>query len=148
MYAIVSYNIEKDTGGTMLNQERVREMTKMAMFDQKDGKKCGPMIQYFRADYISKEIIKSLLSGTAAFGVIAAMAVLYYAEDLMIKINSIDIRQTVINIVLCYVVFMGVYSLITYVVYYLRYTKGRQKVKQYYAHLKKVNRLYQEEERM
>lgn len=132
----------------MLNQERVCEMTKMAMFDQKDGQKCEPMIQYFRADYISKEIIKSLLSGTAAFGVIAAMAVLYYAEDLMLKINSIDIRQTVINIVLCYVVFMGVYSLITYVVYYLRYTKGRQKVKQYYAHLKKVNRLYQEEERM
>lgn len=132
----------------MLNQERVCEMTKMAIFDQNEGQKCKPMIQYFRTDYISREILKSLLSGTAAFVVAAAMLVLYRAEDLMIKINTIDIRQTVIHIILYYAVFLGVYCFITYIVYYVRYTKGRQKVKTYYMHLKKVNRLYQEEERM
>lgn len=130
----------------MLNQERVCEMTRMAMFDQDEGRKCKPMISYFRKDYIAKEMIKSLVTGTMAFCMIVAIICLYQVEMLMEQINSIDIRQTVIGVVLGYAVFMAVYFLVTYIVYYVRYSKGRQKVKGYYLHLKKVNRLYREEE--
>ena len=43
--------IKKRMGEIMLNQERVCEMTKLAIFDQKEGRECKPMIQYFRKDY-------------------------------------------------------------------------------------------------
>ncbi len=130
----------------MLNQERVCEMTRMAMFDQKEGRKCRPMILYFRKDYIAKELLKSLIAGTVAFFMIAAIVCLYHMEELMAQINSINIRQAVTGGILCYAGFMAVYFLITYIVYYVRYTKGRQKVKKYYLHLRKVNKLYHEEE--
>ena len=35
----------------MLNQERVCEMTKLAIFDRNEGQECKPVIQYFRKDY-------------------------------------------------------------------------------------------------
>lgn len=130
----------------MLNQERVCEMTRMAMFDQNEGRKCKPMISYFRKDYIAKEMIKSFATGTLAFFVIIGLVCLYHMEKLIEQINSIDIRQTIIGGVLGYAVFMAVYFLITYIVYYIRYTKGRQTVKKYYLHLRKVNKLYHEEE--
>lgn len=130
----------------MLNQERVREMTRLAIFDKNEGKECKPMTQYFRGDYIAKEMLKSVVAGTVAFAVVAAMGVLYWAEDLLEKINSIDFRKIAVSAILCYVAYLSVYLIITYLVYYIRYARGRQKIKKYYIHLKKVNKIYFDEE--
>lgn len=130
----------------MLNQERVEEMIRLAIFDQREGEACRPMIQYFRKDYIVKELLKSLVTGTLAFCIAAGMGVMYQAEEIVNSLNSIDIQESLIQIATVYLMFMAVYFTITYVVYYRRYSKGRQSVKKYYAHLKKVNRLYHQEE--
>ena len=119
----------------MLNQERVCEMTKLAIFDGKEGRECKPMIQYFRKDYIGKELLKSFITGTIAF-----------MEDLLDQINTIDIPQMAVRIGVCYGVCMAVYFAVTYIIYHIRYTRGRQEVKKYYLHLKKVNKIYHEEE--
>lgn len=132
----------------MVNQERVCEMTRLAIFDQNEGEACKPMIQYFRKDYIAKELLKSFVTGTIAFGLLAAIIGLYCVENLIEQINTIDIRQIVTGILICYAVYLAVYFIITYIIYYVRYSKGRQKVKKYYLHLKKVNRLYREEEQI
>lgn len=130
----------------MLNQERVCEMTKLAIFDRNEGRECRPMIQYFRKDYIGKELLKSFITGTIAFALIAGIAGMYFAEDLLEQISAIDIRQAAARLFVCYGACMAVYFVVTYVVYYVRYTRGRQKVKKYYMHLKKVNKIYHEEE--
>ncbi len=127
----------------MVNQERVCEMTRLAIFDQNEGETCKPMIQY-----IAKELLKSFVTGTIAFGLLAAMFGLYCVENLIEQINTIDIREMITGILICYAVYLAVYFVITYIVYYVRYSRGRQKVKKYYLHLKKVNRLYREEEQI
>ena len=132
----------------MLNQERVREMTRLAILDQNEGKECKPMTQYFRKDYIAKELIKSLVAGSVAFGALAGMAGLYYVESLMQALGSADIRHLVKMAVIGYVSCLAAYLAVTYIVYYARYSKGRHQARKFYAHLKKVNKLYYEEEQM
>ena len=90
----------------MVNQERVGEMTKLAIFDQNEGQECRPMIQYFRKDYIVKEMIKSFFTATIAFGLLAVIAVLYFVENLMEQISSSDIRQFAVNVISCYAHFL------------------------------------------
>ncbi|MCI8635491.1 MAG: hypothetical protein HFJ05_07810 [Eubacterium sp.] len=135
-------------GDIMLNQERVCEMTRLAIFDQGEGRECRPMIQYFRKDYIARELLKSFITGTVAFFVCVAALGLYHLEELMEQINILDIPKLAVRGILIYMACMAVYLSITYAVYHIRYTKGRQKVKKYYLHLKRVNRLYREEEQM
>lgn len=132
----------------MLNHERICEMTRLAIFDQKDGQECKPMVQYFRKDYIAKEMIKSIVTGTAAFFLLAVMAAIYDTQEVMGKISSMGIRQILIGGIFCYALYMAGYLLITYAVYHVRYTAGRQKVKNYYQHLKKVNKIYREEDQI
>ncbi len=132
----------------MLNQERVCEMTKLAIFDQKEGREYKPMIQYFRKDYVAKELLKSFLTGTAAFFILAAALVLYHMEELMDRLNTLDIQRLTVRGILAYAVFLAVYLLITYAVYNMRYTSGRREVKKYYIHLKRVNRIYHEEDQL
>ena len=45
----------------MISKERVRHMTKLAAFEEREGKKYHKMTQYFRRDYVGLELIKSYL---------------------------------------------------------------------------------------
>ena len=42
----------------MLNEERIRLMTKMASYETREGKEHMPIKQYYRRDYISYEMMK------------------------------------------------------------------------------------------
>ena len=54
-------------GWTMISKERVRHMTKLAAFEEREGKEYRKMTQYFRRDYVGLELLKSFLSGTISF---------------------------------------------------------------------------------
>ena len=70
----------------------------------------------------------------------------YDMENLVKKINDMDMIGFGIRIVMVYLVFLAAYLLITYIIYNRRYTKGRRQVKEYYNRLKRVSSLYREEE--
>jgi hypothetical protein len=135
-------------GLCMVNEERISHMIKMAEFDSTQGKKCTPMIQYARRDYVSMHLLKSFVAGTLAFAAIFALWALYAAEELLRTLNSMDLVGFLVSILLKYIVFLGIYLVITYAVANQRYTSGRRKVKQYYSSLKKVDRMYERDERL
>ena len=123
-------------------------MIKMAQFDTNDGKQCKPMSQYARKDYVSMRLLGSFVLGTICYGVLLGLWGLYSMDTLLAKMNSLDIQQTLIAVGLSYLVFLGVYMGATYVIFHRKYTQGRRKVKQYYNSLKKVNQMYEREERL
>ncbi len=131
----------------MISKERVRHMTKLAAFEEREGKKYYKMTQYFRRDYVGLELMKSFLSGTIAFIIFFGVWALCGMESLMENINDMDLVAFGTEILIEYLVFITVYLLITYVVYNMRYTKGRKRIKLFYNRLKKVNRLYESENR-
>lgn len=132
----------------MVNEERLRHMIKMAQFDTNDGKQCKPMSQYARKDYVSMRLLGSFVLGTICYGVLLGLWGLYSMDTLLAKMNSLDIQQTLIAVGISYLVFIGVYMGATYVIFHRKYTQGRRKVKQYYNSLKKVNQMYEREERL
>ncbi len=67
----------------MLNEEKIRLMTDIAMFEKKNEKDMIPAGRYFKSDYISMWLLRSLLSYTAAFGLCLALWLLYQIEGIM-----------------------------------------------------------------
>ena len=132
----------------MVNEQRLHSMIKIAKFDANDGKSCKPMIQYARKDYVALQLLKSFVIGTIAFFIMLGLWVLYSMETLMKKINNMDLIQSAITLGILYVVFMVIYLLATYIIFNVKYTYGRKKVKKYYAGLKKINAMYLREERL
>ncbi len=132
----------------MVNEDRLRPMVRMAMLDQGEGKNCKQMVEYTRADYVSKELLKSFVSGTFAFVLMFGMWALSDLERMMSKISAAQIFDFAVAVILRYVVWMLGYLLVTYVVYHLRFTKGRKVVKEYYTNLKQINKIYEREARM
>ena len=139
---------ERKDKGCMVNEERLRCMIKMAEFDSQDGKDCKPMMQYARKDYVSLQLLKSFVGGSIAFFLLGLLWALYSMEELMEKINSLDILQILVTTAVLYVIFMIIYLAATYIIFHVKYTNGRRKVKQYYVSLKKINTMYTREERL
>lgn len=131
----------------MISKERVRHMTKLAAFEEREGKKYRKMTQYFRRDYVGLELIKSFFTGTLAFGLMFGIWAVCGAEALMENMNHMDLLAFGTEIVIGYLIFLAVYLLTTYIIYNVRYTRGRKKIKLFYNRLKKVSRLYENESR-
>lgn len=129
----------------MISKERVRHMTKLAAFEEREGKKYHKMTQYFRRDYVGLELIKSFFTGTLAFGLMLMVWVVCGAESLMANINHMNLVVFGTELLIWYLAFLAVYLIATYVIYNIRYTRGRKKIRLFYNRLKKVSRLYESE---
>ena len=69
-------------------------------------------------------------------------------EELLAKLNKFDIQGLVMTAVVPYLVFMVIYLGATWVIFNMKYTEGRRKVKKYYNNLKKVDQMSEREERL
>ncbi len=129
----------------MLNEERIKLMTKMACYEANEGKKNVAIGNYFRGDYIGLQVIKSILSATIAFVILFAMFIFYDFEIFMTDIYKMDLFQFAKSVIIDYLIFTGVYALISYGVYTYRYTRAKKSLKMYYNNLKRLAYLYDRE---
>jgi len=129
----------------MINEERVKLMTRMASYEAGEGKKNIKIGDYFRVDYISKQLLKSLVFSTISFVIGLCLYVFYDFEAFMEDIYDMDLVATGKQLLTYYIVFAVVYALITWVVYALRYRKARKNLKTYYGNLKKLSNMYDEQ---
>ena len=126
----------------MLSQERIKLMTRMAAYEENEGKKYMSIGSYFRSDYMGLQIIKSVLSATLAFLIIAGLYVYYHFDTLMQDIYRVDLMAIGKTVLIYYAGFVIGYSLITYIVYSFRYSRAKRSLKKYYHHLKQLAAIY------
>ena len=131
----------------MINQDRLRLMTKMAAYEADEGKKNMAIASYFRSDYMGLQIIKSIISATIAYLIIFGLFIYYDFETFMQDIYKMDLMAFGKNVLFYYVIFVVSYSLICYIVYSVRYYKAKKCLKKYYNRLKQLSAMYDLEKR-
>ena len=128
----------------MLNEERIILMTKMASYEENEGRKNMSIGKYFRSDYIAIQVMKAVISATIAFGVGLALFVFYDFEVFMQDIYKMDLIMFARNILTYYAAAVVLYGAVTYGICSYRYAKAKKSLKRYYNNLKKLNSLYDE----
>jgi uncharacterized integral membrane protein len=126
----------------MINEERTRMMTRLALYESKQGKKELQITRYAPGDYVAVQMLWSFVCGTIAFVIAFAMYALYNIEELMIELFSMDILAFAIQILIIYIAFMGLYlgACYTYISY--QYNKYKKRVNKYLLKLKELYRHY------
>jgi len=128
----------------MINEEKVILMTKMASYEEHEGKESMKIYNYFREDYIALQVLKSVFCATIAFGLIFALYIFYDFEVFMQDIYKVDLVSYAKTVLTYYGITVVVYGAICYGVCAYRYSKARRSLKLYYQNLKKLNSLYEE----
>ncbi|MBQ9991282.1 MAG: hypothetical protein IJP31_10155 [Lachnospiraceae bacterium] len=130
----------------MINEERVRLMTRMAAYEENEFRKHKAVVGFFRADYISLQVVKTVISTTIAYAILLGLYIMYDFEKFMKDIYQMDMVSFIKTVAILYLVMLGIFLLVTYALSLYRYNRSLQSTKLYYGNLKKLSHLYGEEE--
>ena len=106
-------------------------MTKMASYEANEGRRNVAIGRYFRSDYIGWHVLKSIISATIAFVVV-----------FMLDIYKMDVLAFVKRILSMYLWTTGIYAVIAFVVYAVRYSRAMRSLKLYHMNLRRLMNMY------
>ncbi len=125
----------------MVNEEKVILMTKLASYEQGEGKKYVNITRYFRTDYITAQMLKSVIAGIVAFVTIVGVYLFYNFEVIMENIYNMDLIAFGQRVGKIFVISMIVYLVLSYILAVYRYAHARKSLKVYYANLKRLEKM-------
>lgn len=126
----------------MLNEEKIKLMTSIGMFEKREGKRVFFVNRFFRSDYIGRYMLRSFIGFTVCWMMGTALVVLYKAEDLLGALDFSRLTEFAGLYVTAYAVCLCAYLLITCVVYWRRYEYAKRGMKVYTAKLKRLEKRY------
>lgn len=129
----------------MLNNDKIRLMTKLALYESKQGKEDIRLSKYYKTDYVRYQIIKSIICATLGYALILALIFLYQAEYLIKNAVVLDYKSLGINILGYYIMVVSVYGLGSAVWFSIKYDNSRKKLGRYFKLLKRMNKIYNDE---
>ncbi len=129
----------------MINQEKVALMTKLAAYEQGQGKDDIPQSKYYREDYVSLKMINTAILVTLAYLLTLAMIVFVNVEKMMTEIANMDFIKLGKMVLIYYVIIFVSYMVISYIVYSIKFKRVRKSLNEYNGNLKALYSLYKEE---
>ncbi|NLL93797.1 MAG: hypothetical protein GX225_06665 [Clostridiales bacterium] len=130
----------------MLSNERIKLMTKLALYEENKGKKALSSTKYYQADYVSLNLINSAIIATIAFILIIGCIVLINLQNLVESIVSMDLIMVGRVLLISYILYMVVYLIISYIVYRVKFNTYKEEIKNYKQDLKDLYTMYKDEE--
>ena len=130
----------------MVNMRKVRLMTKLAIYEKKEGKEDIKLGKYFRRDFVRLKILHNIIAVTVGYLLVLAMIIAYQMEYLIreaVNLDYIGIGKTILGV---YVIVVTIYVMTAMVGYGLYYDYSRKKLAKYFRMLRKLRSMYQEEE--
>ncbi len=130
----------------MLNNRKVRLMTRLAMYEQTEGKEDVRLSKYFRTDYVRLNVLKTVVSVTIGYLLVLLILVVYHSEYLIREAVTLDYQGMILRYVGIYVILLAVYCAFTTIGYMIKYRKSRKKLAKYFRMLRRLRSMYREED--
>ncbi len=131
----------------MLNEEKLKLMTSIAIFEKAEDRNLSIVKRYFRTDYISRNLLRSFLGYTLCWILGLALAAVCRLEDILSIVTLEDVVFPFVDYGVWYLLGLVVYLVITYIVCSRRYRYASRGMKVYTARLKRLQRRYEFQDR-
>lgn len=126
----------------MLDQEKVKDMTRMAIYEKGEGEQELYVTSFRRMDYVALQIIKSFIWGTVAAVIILGFYFLLH-PDFINDLNTLEsIKSMAFNIIVFYVIFILAYLVLTFFWARRKYKTSKANAEDYVVNLSRVIRSY------
>lgn len=130
----------------MLNNEKIRVMTHLAIGEEKIKRGDENLEQLNRKDYLYSAMIRSFLAGTAGFAVMLAIYIFYDLENIMLRIFTGEIAPVLLLALGAYIIFIALYMIVAFQVYRERYDSAHRRMQRMNRLFRNLRNLYDEKE--
>lgn len=131
----------------MLNEKRLKLMTRMAIYENHDGKEDFKISEYYQKDYASLNTWKSIIWVTIGYAIIIG-AILLIFLDKIFNVTTISGLLVIAGaIVTGYFMVIVITGIIAHDFYKKKHIKARKRVKRFNNNLTRLGRMYEKEKR-
>ena len=131
----------------MINNRKVRLMTRLAIYEKGEGKEDLKLNKYFRRDYLRARMLGSFVAVTVGFVFTVGLVILYNMDFFVSNAVNIDYMLLMKQLVAVYVMLLVIGVMASLVFGMLHYNHSRNKLGKYFRMLRRLRSIYNEEER-
>lgn len=131
----------------MVNEGKVRLMTRLAMYEQSTGREDLEKGKYFKSDYVKYNCLKTLVSTTILYVVVVVAYIYYNMGELVTQLVDIDLFGVAYKILIAYALVCIFFMVVAWFLYSYRYKKAKPHIIKYNQNLKKLIAFYENEEK-
>lgn len=131
----------------MLSEEKIKLMIRLSDYEQNIGRADLEKTKYYKLDYIRIQILKTLVSVTAAVVLIVLLIGMYHMEYIITNALSLDYAGIAKYFLVIYLLLLCLFSLVTVSVSSVQYEAAKNRVKEYYSTLQELIDYYDREEK-
>ena len=126
----------------MLDEKKICLMTKLARFESRSGKESLRIIRHHRGDYIGMGLLRNFFETTLGYLLVWGVIIAYNMDYLLDNLHKVKIFVVVVEFIVGYLIFLILYSVITWIKRRRQYEQAREEVEQYYNGLEELSRRY------
>ena len=123
----------------MLNEEKIRWMTKASIYEKRQGRIDLGRNEYFMGDYVRLHLLKNGISLTIAYILLAGLYAVYKIEEIFDMAANMQLGLLLKEMLLLYIILLVIYTGIGIVYYSWQYQSSRKQVKKYYRILSHID---------
>ena len=131
----------------MINRDRVRTMTRLAIYEEGQGIADDKMNGYFKNDYIVGHMVGSFVSGTIACLLIALVYCCYHYDTLLIQLFENQLTGLIRTAATLYAAFMIFFLAVSFFVYLWRINALKGRLDRYNRRLEHLKESYEKEDK-
>lgn len=132
-------------GENMVREENVKLMSRIAIYEKRDGKKEIPINNFYKRDYVRINVLKTIVAATITYVLIFVLVAVYKMDYILANILKIDYRKMVFILLAIYGIWVFLYWLISRILYAKRYEDSRSNIIIYNHKLKKLQEAAQKD---
>lgn len=129
----------------MLSNEKIKWMTRAALYEKKEGKGSIRINRFRKSDYISWNMIKSIVGVTAGYALVVLLYLLGISESVLDELTLPYVIGIIERFLFVYLVLLVITGFVSFLIYYGRYQQAQKKTKMYVQYLRKISHIYQKE---
>ena len=130
----------------MLNEKRVKHMVKLASYENKHGLADFKAGSFFKRDYISYNLIVSLLWVTWGYFTLVVILGMTYMNEILEKLSFANLAWIATGIILIYVGALFLYARLAKAYYKKKHFQARKNVKGFIDDLEALEKMYEKED--
>ena len=131
----------------MVRENRIRIMTAIAAYEKRHREELSDTDQWFRSDYIGVRMLKNGCRLTCGYLIGFAVYIVLQVEEMLDRLNSMNVLDLAENALIFYGISLGVYLILTYVVWSIRYYQAEKRRRTYGRLIDRLEAEYQREEK-
>ena len=114
---------------SLLNENKVKMMTKMAIYEKNEGRKMLRNAKYYKSDFIAFDILKNIIAVTLAYIIIVVLYAFCNIETMVTYIGSMNYAKIGGKIAVYYIIMLVTFSVIAGFVSSYHYEHSRKELK-------------------